>query len=205
MIAEGDPVTATVGGGDVLFVSRLLRVEPGAIILAWADEKRANSALLAETVVTFACNHRGVHYRFAAGEPSEAEHEGAPAIRLVRPTALVALQRRVHARTPVPRAVELRCEIRLGALSFEAQVVDITIAGMGSLIYDGRIRLEPGTTIERATIRYPGRGPVAVDLEVRHVTRVLSPDGGVAHRAGCRILAAEADLEALIRLFVTEL
>jgi len=205
MIAQGDPVTASVGGGEVLFVSRLVRVEPGAIVLACADEKRANSALLAETVVSFACNHNGVHYRFAAGEPREAEHDGLPAIRLVRPTALVALQRRLHARTAVPPAVELRCDIRLGPLTFQAQVVDISIGGLGSILYEAGVRLEPGMRIEQATIRHPERDILLVDLEVRHVSRVLLPNGRVGHRAGCRIIAAPADLEALIRLFVTEL
>lgn len=204
MIAQRDPVTASVAGGEVLFVSRLVRVEPGAIVLACADEKRANSALLAETVVSFACNHKGVHYRFAAGEPREAEHEGLPAIRLVRPTALIALQRRLHARTPVPPSVQLRCDIRVGPLSFRAQVVDISTAGIGSLIYEVGVRLEPGMRLERATIHHPEREPVVVDMEVRHVTRVLLPSGGVGQRAGCRIVAAAADLEALVRLFVTE-
>lgn len=204
---HADLVTANIESGEVLFMSRLLRVEPGQgfMVLACAEQKHANSALLAERVVTFRCNHRGTHYEFAAGAPHEVQHDGAPAIQLTLPVAVVALQRRAQPRTAVPPRVPLRCEIRLGPVSFDASVVDVSIGGIGSLVYDAGIRVDPGTQITRVHIRHPQREPVVVDLEVRYVTRVLLPDGRRANRAGCRILGTSKDIEDLIGLFVTEL
>jgi len=208
MHADGDAVTASIESGEVLFVSRLLQVDPAqnAMALAFSEEKHANSALLAERAVTFRCNHRGVHYEFTAGNPHEIQHAGTPAIRLALPPAMLALQRRTQARTPVPPPrVPLRCEISLGALSFDAAVVDISPSGMGAVVYEASIRIDPGTRIERARILHPQRAPVTVDLEVRHVSRILLPDGRPAQRAGCRLFAAAGDIEDLIRLFLTEL
>jgi len=204
---DGDLVTASIESGEVLFLSRLLGVEPqqGTIVLACSDQKHANSALLAERLVTLRCNHRGAHYEFAAGAPHETQYAGALAIQLTFPVALLALQRRAQPRTAVPPRVPLRCEVRFGALSFDASVVDISLGGIGSLVYDAAIRIDPGTRIERARILHPQREPVVADLEVRYVARVQLPDGRPANRAGCRVFASAADIEALIRLFVTEL
>src|SRR5262249_45114005 len=52
--------------------------------------------------------------------------------------------KRAHPRRIVPAAVSLRCEMRVGALSLEAAVVDVSLGGLGTLIYDSRVRLEPG-------------------------------------------------------------
>jgi c-di-GMP-binding flagellar brake protein YcgR len=207
MREDGDAVAASLESGEALFLSRLLEVEPrqGTLVLACSDHKHANSALLAVRRVRLRCNHRGAHYEFSADEPRETEFQGQAALRLQLPDALVAFQRRAHARFAVPPRVPLRCEISLGALSFDADVVDVSLGGIGALVYDDRIRLDPGTRIERARIRHPLRAPVVADLEIRHVSRVLLPDGRAANRAGCRILAAAADLEDLIRLFVTQL
>jgi len=206
MRADGDAVTASIESGEVLFMSRLLRVEPGQLmVIACSPEKNANSKLLAERVITFRCNHRGAHYEFSAGAPRETRHAGELAIQLTLPVALVALQRRAQARTPVPPSVPLRCDLPLGPASLAASVVDLTLGGMGTLLYDASIGIEPGTRIEGALIRHPQRTAVRADLEVRYVKRVALPDGRPANRAGCRILTASKDLDDLLRLFVTEL
>ena len=207
MRADGDPVTASVESGEVLFMSRLLRVEPvgGFMVLAWSAEKHANLGLLGEGIVTFSCNHRGAHYEFAAGGGRETQHAGELAIQFTLPVALMATERRSQARTPVPARVPLRCELPLGPASLAASVVDMTLGGMGSLLYDASIGIEPGTRIERALIRHPRRAAIVADLEVRYVTRVALPDGRPANRAGCKIFADTKEIEELIRLFITEL
>lgn len=207
MCTDDDPVTASVESGETLFMSRLLRVDPdaGFILIACASEKKANSALLAERVVTLRCNHRGAHYEFSAGAPREARHGPELAIQLTLPAALVALQRRSQTRTAVPPSVPLRCDLPLGPASLTASVVDMTLGGMGSLLYDATIGIEPGTRIQGALIRHPRRSAIVADLEVRYVTRVAGPDGRPVNRAGCRIFADRSELEELMRLFVTEL
>ena len=125
-------------------------------------------------------------------------------IELDFPDALVALQRRAHARGGVP-PVPLRCEVQVGVLSFDAHVVDISLSGLGALIYDPGIHLEPGTVLKGARILHPERRPVLVDLELRYMRPVTLPDGSAAVRAGCRLLASRRVIEDLMRLFVTEL
>lgn len=208
MRAAGDSVTASLQADEILFMSRFLRVDPeaGIIIIGWSDSKQANTALLARRSITFHCNHQGTRYDFVATDPTEVGHQGETAIQLSFPGALLALQRRARLRVLAQPRVPLRCEVRLGPVSFDAQVVDISLDGLGVIVYDPQIRLEPGARLEKVRIIHPNRAPVTVDLEIRHVTTIVVPrTGGFAHRAGCRFLGDPKDLEDMIRLFVTEL
>lgn len=105
----------------------------------------------------------------------------------------------------VPAAVALRCEMRVGSLSLEAAVVDISLGGMGTLVYDSRVRLEPGMRIERARVLHGGNQPVTVDLEITNVSPVLDRDGRPANRAGCVIRGSRQTLEELVRMFISDL
>jgi c-di-GMP-binding flagellar brake protein YcgR len=203
--AAGDALSASLGDGEFLFLSRLLQVDPAAgfIVIACSDVKQANSALLAARSVTFGCNHEGTHYEFLAAEPRETQYRGVPAFQLAFPATMLALQRRLSARIPVPPKVPLQCEIRLGALSFDAKVIDISASGLGAVVYDPAIRLEVGMRL-RTRIEHPRHAPVQAEMEVRHVSRVTSSAGQVS-RAGCLFLGAPADIEDLIQLFITEL
>jgi hypothetical protein len=105
----------------------------------------------------------------------------------------------------VPAKVALRCDMRIGALSLEAAVVDISLGGIGTLVYDSRVRLEPGMRIERARILHGTSDPVTVDLEITNVTPVVDPEGRTANRAGCLIRGSRETLEDLVLMFISDL
>lgn len=200
------PLTASLDSGQLLFLSRLLHVNEagGSLVIACSDNKPANTALLASDRVAFSCNTGGIHYEFPATGPRETSHAGQPAIAVSFPEALLVVQRRSEARFAVPPSLPLRCEVTLDAVSFDAQVVDISPGGLGALLYDAGIVLTPGMHLRRTRIRHPDRSPVLADLEVRYVAAVSGPDGTRAHRAGCKFIAGSRDLEDLVRLFVTQ-
>ena len=208
-IAEDrDTVSATVKPAKVLFLSRLVYVEPVKqfMLVSYSDHKPANSALLAAKSVTFKCNHRGAQFAFSCNAPRQTTHEREPAIQLGMPTTMLALlHRRGLQRVEVPARAEVDCQLRMGVLSFDARLVDVSMDGMGFLMADDAMPLCAGTRLEGARIRHPNREPLVVDIEVRHVTRVALPDGRRATRIGCRILAASGELEDLIRLFIIDL
>ena len=105
----------------------------------------------------------------------------------------------------VPSSVALRCDMRIGSLSLEASVVDISMGGMGTLVYDSRVRLEPGMRVERARILHGDNIPVTVALEITNVTQVTDRDGRTANRAGCIIRGSRETLEELVRMFISDL
>jgi c-di-GMP-binding flagellar brake protein YcgR len=205
--AAAETLSASLPPDDSMFLSRLLHVDPeaGSIVVAWSTAKDANLAILAAERVAFACSHEGAHYEFLAAEPQETDHGGEPGIRFAFPESLLVLHRRAYRRYAVPPQVPLSCEISLGAIAFDAKIVDISLNGIGAIIYDAGIRLEPGMLLRRTRIIQPGGRPVVVDLEVRYISRIVLPDGRAAHRAGCRFIGTVGEIESLIRFFITEL
>lgn len=208
MAEDGATVSASVPPTKVLFLSRLVLVEPVKqfMLISYSDHKPANAALLAAKSVTFRCNHRGAQFAFSCNGPRQTMHERQPAIQLGMPTTLLALlHRRGLQRVQVPKEAKVECELRMGVLAFDARLVDVSLDGMGFLLAEDEMPLCAGTRLDGARIRYPDREPLTVDIEVRHVTRIALPDGRRATRIGCRILAAPAQLEDLIRLFIIDL
>jgi c-di-GMP-binding flagellar brake protein YcgR len=207
MRQDGDLVTSSVAHAELLFLSRVRHVDArgNTIALALCEHNPANHALLEAGHGIFRCNHRGTHYEFSAQGARAFDIAGEPAIALDFPEALLALQRRAHPRYSVPPRVPLRCEVQLGPLSFDATIVDVSLGGIGALVYDAGIHLEPGLKLPRTRILHPQRRPIVADLEVRHIRPVALPDGRQANRAGCSMNASPQDLEALVRLFVTDL
>lgn len=206
MCSAGAALSASLRDGELLFLSRLLRVDPEgrSIVVACSDVKPANSELFAAPMVTFGCNHEGIHYEFTVGQPREAEHAGAPAIELSFPGALLALKARKHAPATLPAELPVACEVRLGPLTFDASIVDVGLDGLAVMLYDASIRIDPGARLERVRIVHPGPA-LAVDLEIEEVSRIALKNGTQAQRARCRIEGRREDIEALIRLFVTDL
>ena len=205
--AASETLSASLPPDDTLFLSRLLHVDPeaGSIVIAWSTSKDANLAILAARRVAFGCSHEGVHYEFLATGPHETGHGGQPGIQFAFPDSLLVLHRRADRRYAVPPQMPLSCEISLGPIAFDAKIVDISLNGVGAIVYDASIRLETGMTLRRTRIIQPRGRPVVVDLEVRHISRIILPDGRAAHRAGCRFIGAAGEIESLIRFFVTEL
>lgn len=95
--------------------------------------------------------------------------------------------------------------MRVGALSLEAAVVDVSLGGMGTLVYDSRVRLEPGMQVTGARILHGANEPVTVDLEITNVSSVVDRDGRPANRAGCVIRGSRQKLEDLVRMFISDL
>lgn len=207
MVEDHDTLAARLPS-QAMFLSQLLYVEPvkGYMLLAYSDHKAANQAALAIPKLTLRCNHRGSQFAFSGGTPHAAVHSGQPCIECELPTVMLAMQQRRNAsRVEVPAQAPVSCSLRMGTLSYETQVVDVSLDGLGILVTDAAVPLCANTRLERARIRHPQHEPIEVDLEVRYVTRLKLPSGARASRIGCRILSSPQNLEELIRLFIIDL
>jgi c-di-GMP-binding flagellar brake protein YcgR len=206
IVHDGAPVTAKLA--DVLFLSRLLSFDSAQqqLMLAYCDHKPANSAVLAARSVTFMCNDRGAQFAFACTKPLQGMHSGQPAIRMTAPAVMLAMQHhRNQTRARIPSAADVRCELRIGVISFEARLVDMSLDGKAFLLGDPGIPVCAGTRLRGARILDGGREPLAVDIEVDQVIQAAPHNGKRATRIGCRIVAEREQMEKIIRLFIIDL
>lgn len=200
------PIATTLGRDDLLFRSQLLFVDPDRryIVIAAAASEAVNAALLAHPRVSFVSEFGGWHVEFVATDPKRTTLAGRPAIRFRFPEVIVTQQqRRREPRAAVPPVPPLRCVADTqGFAPFEAQIVDISRAGIGSLLYTSDITLEPGTVLKGCRIQHRGTTPVVVDLEVRYSSPVVLADGSHARRSGCVFLNPTKEVMELIESFL---
>ncbi|MGH8675789.1 MAG: flagellar brake protein, partial [Burkholderiales bacterium] len=198
---RNEPVTAHLQSGELLFESRLRAVDPAQsfIILESSSDEAANAALLSRPRCTFFASLPGGHVEFAAADPQQIVHDGAAAIRLRFPDVLVDRQRRGDERATISPQVPLVCLADAGGvLSFEGGLVDISVGGLGFLVYDPSITLEPGTVLKGCRIDPGAESPLILDLEVRYSELVSFADGTRAERSGCRVVEHAGSLKEFV-------
>lgn len=208
LVMRGEPVVSDLGGGKLLFRSRLRFVDPARsyLIMELSADEAANKALLARPRATFHAEPGGWRVEFAAADPKPTSvHEGAPGIRLRFPEIVAGHRRRESERTQAPEQKELRCVVdAAGVMPFDGSMANVSKGGIGFLQYDPAISLEPGTVLKGCRIESPSGETVVVDMEVRYSQLETLADGSQVQSSGCRFVnltrEETARIEALFGL-----
>jgi len=193
---------------DKSLTTRILHVDErsGYLVVGYGDSKRMNSVLFDYSVLQYRANYRGAHLFFKLSNPLECLHEGKHAIKFDLPDALLWSQRREVERVVVPHGNALHCVYRNEEGEFfRASVFDISLDGMGGVIFQENIALKVGMVLKGCRITYPGFDPITVDLVIRNIKSIAQPDGTVYKRAGVRFMQRPEEIPVLINSFVHNL
>lgn len=203
LVSDSCPVSAEIWNNQ-LFVSHILSVDPGAgyLVVAYSANKSANSVLFGLPSLEFTANPHEGQLVFRVSNPTSIQFDSQPAIQFALPQSVILNHRREQPRIPVPEDVSLRCIADEGGIiSFEARITDISLDGMGGLLYSSDIALEAGTILKGCRIIIPGGKAIIADLEVRYTKMITLPDGTSINRAGVRFVQKPEGIEALIDMF----
>ena len=141
-----EAVSVGMDGGKPPFLSRLMWIDPQMqfIVVGRSGDSAADAALLARPRCIFTCTLGAWQVEFVAAEPSLFRHAAREAIRLRYPELMSGHQRRSEKRSAPLRDLPLQCLAdATGVMSFDAHVVDISPAGVATLLYHPAITLEP--------------------------------------------------------------
>ena len=203
LVSDSCPVSAEIGNNR-LFVSHILSVDPGAgyFVVAYSANKSANSVLFGLPSLEFTANPHVGHLAFRVSNPTDMQFDGKPAIQFALPQSVILNHRREQPRIPVPEDISLRCIADEGGIiSFEARLTDISMGGMGLLLYSVDILLEEGTLLKGCRIIIPDGKAIIADLEVRYTKLITLPDSTSINRAGVRFVQKPDGIEALVDMF----
>jgi hypothetical protein len=205
---SGAKIISFLAGGELLFESRLMHVDPSMqyLVLESSTSDSANKALLAQSRCIFSTSLEGWRIEFVAAAPklarTPASSGGAPALRLDFPE-VITRWKRAHERTPVSPGVPLQCVADSeGIMPFEGLVVDIGPEGLGFLIHSETITLEPGTVLRSCIIEIPGKPSCKADLEVCYTQPIVLGDGTHSLRSGCRFIDTSGSVRELVRFYL---
>lgn len=201
-------VAAEIKGGHP-FNSHILAVDTHSdhFSIAYSPHKAINAMVLKSPSVEFtATDKQDLHFTFAATMPEETLLDGEHAIQFSLPKSLLLHNRREYTRNLADTDLSLRCIAdEAGVIPFESHVTDVSHDGLGCLIYDLDVMLEPLAILKGCRIITPDGDAVTADLELRHITSTQLPDGTSAHRAGFRFVQKPEGNSKLVSLFIEDL
>ena len=194
------PLSAGVGKNQLPFTSLVHHIDSAHeyFLVDYSADSAANDAIVKLRSVTFSAAQGRHHFEFIALRPAELLFDGTCRVRFDFPDTMSASQRRTDDRASAVPSVLLRClaDTR-GLLSFECTVTDISRGGIGTIIYDDSIWLEPGTILAGCEIDVDGE-VIECDLEVRYSVALKLSDGTTARRSGYRFVKTDARIDEML-------
>lgn len=139
---------------------------------------------------------------FQAGACAKVDLDGTPVVGLPIPEFLWRFRRRCDPRQKVSG---LEITLNMGFLEAEAEVVDLSVGGIGLLNCDRELKLARGETLRNCAIKVPGVGRIPVNLVVQHCRDVDVADGVPATRVGCQFVGLADSTRQLIAHYLQAL
>lgn len=197
-------VTVYFDHGQRFFLTSILAVDPpnDALFLDWGADEEINRRVQSAQHLVCVTSHERVKVQFALGPLAAASFDGRPAWRARLPKVLLKLQRREYYRLVIPVRSPLTCLVPWGDETEEADVMDISIGGVGLGKLPPAMGLEVGRQLPGCRITLPGEGSLLATLEVRSLQDVSLKSGGLIKRAGCRFLDLPASQQAMIQRYI---
>ncbi|MDX8384987.1 MAG: flagellar regulator YcgR PilZN domain-containing protein [Gallionella sp.] len=193
---------------DRLFTTTILHVDnhAGYLVIGYGESKKLNIVLFDYPVMQCRVSYLGAHLFFRLSSPTEYLLEDKYAVRYALPDSLLWSQRREQQRITVPPSFPLHCVYKhKSGQFFKASVFDISLDGMGGMVFEENLTLQIGTVLEGCRITCPGFEPLVVDLVVRNVMSIAHSDGTIQKRAGVRFLQRPEEIQILINTFIYDL
>jgi len=204
LAAHGESLESKTGACTPQFRARLRLVDRARrlLVLDRCSNEAANMALVAQPRAELRAEWGEWRIAFVAGNPVTFSHEGTAAIRLDFPESVEIGRRRIYERTPDPLP-PLRCLAEAsGTVILETSVKDMSLGGLGLDVDIVASELKPGMFLAACRLECPGWEPAIVDLEVRHTTTAIQPDGSRSTRIGCRFVNLSPAAMVLVARYV---
>ena len=203
MLVQDKPVSISLLNADCVVQSSLIYVDADSdtLLLAcppeWAEPLRA-----AADSIMISCILEHSKIEFQGGAYAIVDLEGAPVVGLPIPEFMWRFQRRSDRRHKVSG---LQIVLNMGFLEAEAEVVDLSMSGIGLLNCNREIKLDNGEILPNCSIALPGVGQISVNLAVQHQVEVRLEDGRTVTRVGCKLTGIEDRTRQMITHFLDAL
>ncbi len=184
ILEQALPITVVFPNSKCSLESSLIYIDEASHMLLMACPPQWQTALQAGAdAVRLRCVYADAKLEFPGGPCILVDLDEAPVVGVPIPEFMWRFQRRRDARHTVSG---LSIVLNLGFLEAEAQVVDLSVSGVGLIHCNSDVKLDDGEVLQDCTITLPGVGQIKVDLVIQHQRPLAQGDGQSVTRAGCR-------------------
>jgi c-di-GMP-binding flagellar brake protein YcgR len=206
---ERDSFSVQFGGGQDMFLTTLLSVEPhsGVLIFDCSGSEETNRKFLASERNVFVGRPAGIHVQFVTGPAREIKFEGGKAFSVALPKRLLRLQRREYFRIETPHVRPLQFFGRLpGGALLNLPAHDISVAGIGLTAPTPPDGLEVGMALESCRFSLPEEEQdLFFKASVRHITARESRAGIRPWRIGLQFADLPGNAGNRIQRYIARL
>ncbi len=206
---ERDSFSVQFGGGQDMFLTTLLSVEPhsGVLIFDCSGSEETNRKFLASERNVFVGRPAGIHVQFVTGPAREIKFEGGKAFSVALPKRLLRLQRREYFRIETPHVRPLQFFGRLpGGALLNLPAHDISVAGIGLTAPTPPDGLEVGMALESCRFSLPEEEQdLFFKASVRHITARESRAGIRQWRIGLQFADLPGNAGNRIQRYIARL
>jgi c-di-GMP-binding flagellar brake protein YcgR len=206
---ERDPFSVQFGGGQEMFLTTLLAVEPhkAQLIFDCSGSAETNQKFLGSERNVFVGRPAGIHVQFVTGTAREIKYEGGKAFAVTVPKHVVRLQRREYFRIETPRVRPLLFIGRLpGGSLLSLPAHDISVAGIGLTATAQPADIEVGMVLENCRFSLPeDEHDLFFRATVRHITARESRGGIHQWRIGLQFADLPGNAETRIQRYIARL
>jgi hypothetical protein len=93
----------------------------------------------------------------------------------------------------------------MGFLEAEAELMDLSLGGIGMINCERTLKLAPGEVLRNSAVTVPGVGRIAANLVVQHASPMRLPDGTEVLRAGCKFVGLPDGARQMIATYLKAL
>ncbi len=184
MVTQEAPLSMSLLNAGRTLVSSLIFVDESSntLLLAYPPEWETTVNPGADAIM-LGCVVEDSKIEFQGSHCAIVDLEGAPVVGMAIPEFMWRFQRRRDARHKVSG---LTIELNMGFLQADAEIVDLSVSGIGILNCHSDLKLDDGEVLPGCSIALPGMGQIPVDLVVKYQTEAQLEDGRPVVRAGCQ-------------------
>ncbi|XWX85610.1 flagellar brake protein [Dechloromonas sp. ARDL1] len=210
---HGELISAYLDDGRQSFLTTLLAIdtERGELFFDPPQSPEQSIAALQARQITFIVRIDRVKVQFRLNTLQATSHDQRPALKAAIPSMLLRLQRREHFRLEPPGGIPIRCSIAIagknsGTNSHDLPALDISGGGISleapiDLLDD----LEPGSIFKDCRLEIPEECVLQINLQVRKVVEISSPEGPHTLRIGCSFVGVPAMRLGMIERYITRI
>jgi len=212
MIEQGSLITFYFNQGYDFLLTSLLRVSADgkSMIFDYGSNMEMNRKALQAKKINCVSSKDKVRIQFNLSGLETVRHEKRDAFLADVPPFLVRLQRREFFRMTTPMTNPARANIPLpqedGSLKMlQAVVSDIGGGGVGLNVPQGETGLTRDAEFSGVAIKLPDIGTATVEMRVRNIHDVTSPNGKIHQHAVCQFVNISRPMRDLVQRYITKI
>jgi c-di-GMP-binding flagellar brake protein YcgR len=207
MAQSGAQLAAYPDAGENFLLCNILGADSArdSVLLGYVPDLQLANQLLKSKEICFVGFLEDAKIQFNGSQPLSGTYHGQRAFQIHMPKQLWRLQQRASQRHKLGSSPIKIILNFVGVGKVEADVVDISMDGIGIIHYHPHLKLEPGLIIDDCEFRIPYETPIKVNVRIQYSSTIQLTDGEIVKCSGCQFIGLTSAAKEVLESYLSSL